>query len=70
MDGERPEAGGLIVPASRVKVSTGVVRVGPPQSSVSGPQPTIQVIHQDDAIRMIQIVCTCGERICIRCDYE
>ena len=36
---------------------------------VGGPEPKIQVFHEDDAIRMIQVVCTCGERICIRCEY-
>jgi hypothetical protein len=68
MDEGPPAAGSLVVPAARVRVSGEAVRIGPPRP-VGGPEPKIQVFHEDDAIRMIQVVCTCGERICIRCEY-
>jgi hypothetical protein len=68
MDEGPPVAGSLVVPGSRVRVSGEAVRIGPPRP-VGGPEPKIQVFHEGEAIRMIQVVCTCGERICIRCDY-
>lgn len=68
MDENVPAAGGLVVPAARVRVSGGAVRIGPPRPT-GAPEPKVQVFHEDDAVRVIQIVCTCGERICIRCEY-
>lgn len=68
MDEGPPAAGSLVVPAARVRVSGEAVRIGPPRP-VGTPEPKIQVFHENDAIRMIQVVCTCGERICIRCEY-
>jgi hypothetical protein len=68
MDEGPPTAARQIVPAARVRVSADAVRVGPPRPA-AGPEPKVQVFHEGDAVRVIQIVCTCGERICIRCDY-
>jgi hypothetical protein len=68
MDDGRSGAGGLVVPASRVRVSAEAVRVGPARPADT-PEPKVQVVHEGDAIRMIQVTCTCGERICIRCEY-
>ncbi|MBN9118995.1 MAG: hypothetical protein J0I06_07515 [Planctomycetes bacterium] len=68
MDEGPSAAGGLVVPAARVRVSGEAVRIGPARP-VGAPEPKIQVFHENDAIRMIQVVCTCGERICIRCEY-
>jgi hypothetical protein len=71
MDEERSGSGGAVVSAARVRVSGGAVRVGPPRATgVDGaPEPKVQVFHENDVIRTIQVVCACGERICIRCDY-
>jgi hypothetical protein len=68
MDEGRGGSGGL-VPAARVTVTGEAVRVGPPRVSDGKPEPTIQVVREGDVVRVIQIVCTCGERICVRCDY-
>jgi hypothetical protein len=68
MDDGRSSSGGLVVPAARVRVSAEAVRVGPARTP-EGPEPKVQVVHEGDAIRVIQVVCTCGERICIRCEY-
>ena len=67
MDDVPAATGGRVVPAARVRVSGEAVRIGPPRPA--GPEPKVQVFHEDDAVRVIQIVCTCGERICIRCEY-
>jgi hypothetical protein len=63
-----PAVGGSVVPAARVRVSGEAVRVGPARPA-GAPEPKVQVFHEGDAVRVIQVVCTCGERICIRCDY-
>jgi hypothetical protein len=58
----------LVVPAARVRVSGEVVRVGPPRAA-DVPEPKIRVFHDNAVVQMIEVVCTCGERIRIRCDY-
>jgi hypothetical protein len=62
MDGSR------VVPAARVHVSSEAVRVGPARP-VNVPEPQVTVVREGDVIRTIEVVCTCGERIHIRCDY-
>jgi hypothetical protein len=69
MDEGRSGSGGVVVSAARVRVSGEGVRIGPPRPAEGVPEPKVQVFHEDDVIRMIQVVCTCGERICIRCEY-
>jgi hypothetical protein len=68
MDDGRSGSGSLVVPAARVRVSAEAVRVGPARPA-DIPEPTVQVVREGDAIRTIQVTCSCGERICIRCDY-
>lgn len=71
MDEGRAGSGSAIVPAARVRVSGEAVRVGPPRPAAPerGPEPKVQVFREDDVIRMIEVVCSCGEHICIRCEY-
>lgn len=64
----RPVAGSRVVPAARVRVSGEAVRIGPARPA-GEPEPQIQIVREGDVIQMIQVVCTCGEQICIRCDY-
>ena len=68
MDEGRPVAGSLIVSGARVRVSGEAVRIGPPRSADAN-EPKVQVVREGDVIQTIQVVCTCGERICIRCEY-
>jgi hypothetical protein len=68
MDEGPPGAGSLVVPAARVRVSGEAVRVGPPRPA-DVPEPKIRVFHDHDVVQMIEVVCTCGERIRIRCEY-
>jgi hypothetical protein len=69
MDDGRTATGGAVVSAARVRVSGDAVRVGPPRPATGTPEPQVQVLHEDDTIRTIQVLCTCGARICIRCEY-
>lgn len=42
------------------------VPIGPKTES---PQSTIKINRTDDEIETIEVVCTCGEKTVIRCDY-
>ena len=68
MDDGRPVAGSLVVSGARVRLSGEAVRIGPARPADAN-EPQIQVVREGDAIQTIQVVCTCGERICIRCEY-
>ncbi len=68
MDAGQSGAGSLVVSGTRVRVSGEAVRVGPVRPP-DEPAPKIEVVRNGDAVQTIQVVCTCGERICIRCDY-
>ena len=68
MDDERPGGGSLVVSGVRVRVSGAVVRIGPVRPT-DAPTPEVRVVRDGDVIRTIQVVCTCGERIAIRCEY-
>jgi hypothetical protein len=69
MDEGTPVSGGSVVPGARVRVSAEVVRVGRPAPSAAGAEPKVQAFHQDGEIQLIEVTCTCGERICIHCEY-
>ncbi len=63
--------GGLVVPASRVRLSRESVRVGPaPPAASGGQEPQLQLIRNGDVVQAIHITCTCGQQIIIECDYE
>ncbi len=68
MDEGHPETGGAVVAGARVRVTGAAVRVGPVRPP-DAHEPQVQVVREGDVIRAIQVVCTCGERIHIRCDY-
>ena len=66
MDGERPT---VVVAADRVTVSDAAVRIGAPRPGEEHGEPKVQLVREDGVIRAIDVVCRCGERIRIRCDY-
>jgi hypothetical protein len=69
--GERSEAKhGVrgVVPGSCVRVTGETTRVAIPGSSPTEPQ--VEVIRQGDVIQAIDVVCTCGQRIRLRCVYQ
>lgn len=72
MDEQRPEQNILraILSSDEVRVGTESVRVGAPRPGGVRNEPTIQLVREDGVIRAIDVVCSCGERIRVRCDYE
>lgn len=70
MDAARPGAGGAVVSADRVKVTHEVVPIGAPRLGEARGEPKIQLVREDGVIRAIDVLCPCGERIRIRCEYS
>lgn len=54
----------LVIRAEHIRVETDRVPIGVPR-----PGPKVEVIRDGDAIRAIEVTCSCGERIRIECDY-
>lgn len=70
MDEGRSGAGGLVVPANRVRVIESGVRIGDPKGADRHGEPKVQLVREDGVIRAIEITCSCGELIRIKCDYS
>jgi hypothetical protein len=70
MDEGQSGSSSLIVPADRVRVSTEAVPIGVPRRGESKGEPKIQLVRDGGVIRAIEVICSCGELIRIRCDYS
>ena len=70
MDEGQTGSTGLVVPADRVRVSDEAVPIGAPSPGGSRGEPKIQLVREGGVIRAIEVVCSCGELIRIRCDYS
>lgn len=57
-----------VVPRNQVCTAHDVIRVGPDQVKASSPR--VELIRDGDVVRAIEVVCSCGERTTIRCDYD
>lgn len=64
------ETGSLVVPANRVRVTDEAVVIGVPRSNETRGEPKIQLVREGGVIRAIEVICSCGELIRIRCDYS
>lgn len=66
---EQTEAGANhgLVPGHRVRVGKDRTRVGPGHEPETEPQ--IILVRDGDAIQAIEVVCTCGQRIRLKCVY-
>lgn len=70
MDEGQTGSGGLVVPADRIRVSDEVVSIGAPHPGESRGEPKIQLVREGGVIRAIEVICSCGELIRIRCEYS
>lgn len=61
---------GPVVAANRVRVADEAVRVGQPQPADHPTAPKIHLVREDGVVRAIDVVCSCGERIRILCEYS
>ncbi len=69
MDKGRAGTGGPVVRAAHVRVSEEVIPIGAPALEGAAGGPTVRIVREGDVIQMLEVVCSCGERIRIRCDY-
>jgi hypothetical protein len=71
MDEGQAGAGSPVVRAAQVRVTEETVRIGAPAQPHQGTPagPTIRVVREGDAVKLIEVTCACGELIRIRCDY-
>ena len=58
-----------IVHSGCVKLSGEAVRVGAPSAQPKSP-PRIELVREDGVVRAIDILCGCGEKIRVICEYE
>ena len=56
-----------VIPGQHVRLSDETAQVGAPRRGAA--EPKVELIRSGDKIRAIDITCTCGQRIRLRCDY-
>jgi hypothetical protein len=71
-EGEHTHRG--IIPGQLVHVTGEAVRLVVPTSEPSPPpaasgEPHIELIREDDVVQAIEVSCTCGRKIRLRCVY-
>ena len=66
-NGDRP--GAAVVSANQVRLVNEAVRVGQERAGGHG-KARVEVIREHDIVRAVEVICPCGERIVVRCDYE
>lgn len=57
-----------VIPGSCVRVSEETTPVGTPRHLPVG-TPHLELIREGDVIRAIDVTCSCGQRIRLRCTY-
>jgi hypothetical protein len=57
-----------VVPGSRVHSVNEAIRIGPTKPGAKAPR--VELIRENDIVRALEITCSCGERIVVRCDYD
>ncbi len=61
-----------VVPGRKVLVEEGpaAVMVGPARALAHACAPQVELVRDGDIIRAIDVTCTCGEKIRLRCSYD
>lgn len=60
---------GAVVAAAQVRLAREAVRITPPRAADAPAEPVVQLVREDGVIRAIEIVCGCGERVRVVCEY-
>jgi len=71
-ESERTQVG--IIPGGRVQFTGEMVHVIIPQERVDGPahsagEPQVTLVREGDVIQAIEVTCTCGRKVRLRCVY-
>ena len=69
MDEVYSSTGSSVIPAARVRVSEESIPIGAPRGGDAQREPKVQLVREGGVIREIDVICSCGEVIRIRCDY-
>jgi hypothetical protein len=59
-----------VVPGRKVLVSDESARVVIPRPEAPACAPQIELVRDGDVIQAIDVTCTCGQKIRLRCVYE
>ena len=59
-----------IVRSEQVRLTSEVTLVGKPPVTHEKPEPKVEIIREGNFIRAVEVLCSCGERIRLRFDYE
>ena len=61
--------GRVVVPGPFVRITGETARVAIPGQEDKS-QPRVELVRQGDVVQAIEITCTCGQRIRLRCVYS
>ena len=59
-----------VILASRVCVVDDTVLVGSPRPTFPRVEPNIRLIKEGGVIRALDVICGCGEKVRVKCDYS
>jgi hypothetical protein len=65
---DQPCTSGNVIPGAHVKLVPEPTRVAVP-GACDGSEPTVNLIRDGDAVRAIEVICTCGKRLVLNCVY-
>jgi hypothetical protein len=66
---EHDDVGRTVVPSDMVRVTGEIARIAGPHHA-STHDPSIELIRRGDEIQAIEVQCSCGKRIRLRCVYQ
>jgi hypothetical protein len=66
-ENELENAKQAVIPSQCVRFSRETAHVSVPRRG--GAEPKVELIKSGDRIRAIDVTCSCGQRIRLRCDY-
>lgn len=69
MNCQDQDLGHRFIPGARVRVASEQVRVSMPFRDHPLAEPQIILIREGDAVKAIEVVCKCGERIRMNCVF-
>ncbi len=67
MEAAKAEDTHKLVPGNRVRVGAERARISPP--GLDAHEPQIILIRDGDAVKAIEVICTCGKRIRMNCVF-
>jgi hypothetical protein len=66
----KPALARAVVVGDHVHVGSEPMMVGKRRPETTKPEPKVEVIREGNLIRAVDVLCTCGEKIRLRFDYE